>query len=334
MPAHVGRRHQAEAISRGVRKVVNDRALRMMLPEPRGTFETVGEKVCQELVQLRLAHSDRVGYELTEVGREAISLLASRKYVELRRLMTAAHLQTYDNLRTVLQTHFEVGFIWRPIVESMRLGQEGYIEGLLEPTFGKDAVTEATALNGDITESPKRIENTLHARVLERVIPSPRIGVPLFRAMCDRLVSLRLLNIQRAKYRDYEFMKSYSPCVSGSPTRPWHMPTEIQLSSGSYVIYLCEPNMSDTSQRDVLLKELDQVLATLTLEGGYYDIPEVRDLVCERLKIPEASFDDGINRLLDMSPPVLSVGLRYERISGRRKPLVRNGQIHNLMRRV
>ena len=335
IPARMGRRHQVGAISRGVFKLVNDRAIRLMLPEPKGTFETIGEKVCQELAHLRLARSCRTGYELTEAGTDALSLLESQKYVELRKLMIATHLQTYDNLRAVLQSHLEVGPIWRPIVESLRLEQKGYIESLLEPTFGLNAVAEAaTALNGHRRGSPKRVESILHSKVIGRVIPDQKIAVPIFRSMCDRLVSLRLLNIQRTDYRGCEFMKSYSPCVSGSPPRTWYLPLDIQLKNGSYQIYLCEPNMLDRIHQKILLKELDQAFSTLSPEGGYYDIPEVRDWVCERLMIPEASFDEGINHLLDMSPPVLSVGLHYDRITGRRKPLIRNRQIHNLVRRV
>jgi len=70
--------------------------------------------------------------------------------------------------------------------------------------------------------------------------------------------------------------------------------------------------------------------------GGYYDLPDVRDYVCEHLRIPEAAFDEGVNSLLDQTPPPLSPGLSYEGISARRKPLVRTkatGQIHNLIRK-
>jgi hypothetical protein len=80
---------------------------------------------------------------------------------------------------------------------------------------------------------------------------------------------------------------------------------------------------------------MDEAYAGLTAAAGYYDLPEVRDFVCERLLIPEAAFDEGLNALLDQQPPQLTVGLQYERISGRRKPLVRSRettQIYNLIR--
>ena len=53
--------------------------------------------------------------------------------------------------------------------------------------------------------------------------------------------------------------------------------------------------------------------------------------------IPEAAFDEGVNELLDVQPSPVTVGLTYEGISGRRKPLVRarqSIQIFNLIRRV
>jgi hypothetical protein len=38
------REEQITSISRNVLKFVGDKSLRLMLPEPKGTFETVGEK--------------------------------------------------------------------------------------------------------------------------------------------------------------------------------------------------------------------------------------------------------------------------------------------------
>ncbi len=335
MPANLGRRHQLDAISRGVRKFVYDRALRLMLPEPRGTFETTGEKVCQELVQLRLACSHKGGYRLSESGDRALQLLDSRQYVELRKLMVAAHLRTYDNLRTVLDRHLDAGDVWRPLVESARLGDLGYIAELLAPMLGQEAATEASAaLNGEVARTSRSIETALHAIILRRLMPNQKIGVPLFRAMCDRLLSLRLLNIQRAFRDGCEFLRSYSPCVGACPARDWYVALEYEGDGGTCRIYLSEPDMADRDHQEALLAELDVAFEMLTPVGGYYDIPAVRDVVCEHLRIPEAAFDEGINRLLDVSPSVISVGLHYERISGRRRPLVRNRQIHNLVRRV
>lgn len=340
MRADSGRHHQTDAISRSVLNFVRDKALLLMLREPKGTFETAGEKVCQELVRLQFANSLRAGYELTKTGKEVLSLLEAREYVDLRKRMIAAHLRTYDNLRAVVQIHL-LKPVWRPIVETARLGQKDYIQGLLEPTFDQEgAAREATKeLNDNLEESPKKLEDVLRNKILKKVMPDQKISESLFRAICDRLVSLRLLNIRRESFPEgYEFAKSYSPCCSRSPSRPWYIPLEIQLEHGDkYRIYLCEPNMADTLHQKILLEALDEAFSALSPEDGYYDIPEVRDWVCEHIMIPEAAFDDGINHLLDKRPPILSVGLRYEGISSQRKPLVRSRQdthIHNLLRRL
>ena len=104
------RSQQVEAISTNVRKFVSDRALRLMLPEPRGTFQTVGEKICQELVHFGLARSGRGSpYELNFLGRMALDLLAEQRYVELREEMVGLHLKTYDNLRAIVQAHMDAG---------------------------------------------------------------------------------------------------------------------------------------------------------------------------------------------------------------------------------
>ena len=73
------REEQNATISRSVLKYARERALRLMLPEPKGTYDTVGEKVCQELAHFEFAESKRGrGYELTSKGMETLGLLNER----------------------------------------------------------------------------------------------------------------------------------------------------------------------------------------------------------------------------------------------------------------
>ena len=225
------RSQQVEAISINVRKFVSDRALRLMLPEPRGTFQTVGEKICQELVHFGFARSERGSpYELTIFGRMALGLLADRRYVELREAMVGVHLKTYDNLRAIMQAHIDAGSIWQPVVTSAHLDQPDYLPGLLEPTFGQDApATLAETLDQSALPPPKRIEDALRAKVLKQAMPTQKMRVALFRGICDRLVSLRLLNKPRIVRKQCEFEKTYSPCVAENPPRPWYTPLHVPL---------------------------------------------------------------------------------------------------------
>ncbi len=338
LPATARREEQTSAISRSVLKYVSDKALRLLLPEPKGTFETVGEKICHELVHFQFARSARGAYELTETGRKVLGLLNERKHAELRRVMTSVHLQTYDNLRAVVQRHLEIGCIWRPIVEVSQLASEGYIQKLLEPTFNGDASAVAAAVLEDLqSKSPKQVEDALRERVLRQTLPDVAVSEPLFRGLSDRLISLRLLNMMKANVQGCEFAKSYSPCVAASPLHSWYAQLNVPLSSGeTYTIYLCEPDMADEATQHIFLEALDEAFSVLSPQAGYYDLPEVRDFVCERLRIPEAAFDEGVNQLLDLRPSPLTVGLHYEGISARRKPLVRRRdttQIYNLVRR-
>lgn len=324
--------------SRNVRKYVSDKALRLMLPEPRGTFETAGEKICQELVHLQFARSVKGAYELTDEGRDVLVLLNSRQNKELRRVMAKTHLQTYDNLRLVVKKHLELEAVWRPVVNADRPDNRDYITRLLTPTFGEEADEEAgrvlSTLNGS---SPKKLEDALCSLVLRKATPEMRIGVPVFRAMCDRLVSLRLLNQMRSERGGCEFLKTYTPCVAGTPPNDWYVLLDVHLSSGEpFPIYFCEPDMTIPETRERFLNAVYEVFSVLTPIAGYYDLPEVRDNVSERLKIPEAAFDEGLNSLLDFDPHSLTVGLQYEGATGRRKPLVRDRdstQIYNLIRK-
>lgn len=334
------REEQEGTVSRSVHKYVSDRSLRLMLPEPRGTFEAVGEKVCRELVHFGFANSARGAYEITGWGKEVLGLVNERKHGELRRVMARVHLETYDNLRAVVLKHLEVGYIWRPTVETRKLGQKGYLKKLLEPSFGREANSLAEVIRESHQgDGVKKIEDALQSRVIAQTLPGVRITVPLFRSIADRLASLRLLNIARdsTTVKGCDFLKSYSPCENNSPPNSWYIPLSVHPAAADpFTIYFCEPDMTDKGAQQKLLAGIDQTLGKLELQGGYYDLPEVRDRVCEELRIPEAAFDEGVNQLLDLQPAPLTMGLTYENISSRRKPLVRQrgaSQIYNLLRR-
>lgn len=338
LPPTAIREDQNNAISRSILKYVRDKALRLMLPEPRGTFETVGEKICQELVHFEFARSGRAAYELTDAGRTVLTLLETRKYVELRRIMAMVHLRTYDNLRIIVQKHLEVGAIWRPIVDADQMSSVGYVQSLLDPMFKESAGEEAAdVLAKPEVRNPKKLEDALQQRILLRTIPEVHFNVALFRALCDRLVSLRLLNTMRTTIGKSEFVKTYSPCVAESPKRSWYVTLKVPLHSGeSFTIYLCEPNMEDETTRNELQEAIYKSFPLLSPQAGYYSLPAVRDVVCEDLRIPETCFDEGMNRILDLHPSPLTVGLQYEGISARRRPLVRDRgaiQVYNLIRR-
>ena len=340
LPATARREVQEGTVSRSVHKYVSDRSLRLMLPEPRGTFEAVGEKVCRELVHFGFANSAKGAYEITGWGKEVLELVNERKHVELRRVMARVHLETYDNLRAVVLKHLEVGYIWRPIVETSKIGRKGYLKKLLEPSFSEKADSIAEYIRESYQgDGAKKIEEALQSRVIAQAFPGVRVTVPLFRSIADRLVSLRLLNIARdaTTIKGCDFLKSYSPCVDNAPPHSWYTPLPVNPSAvPPFTVYFCEPDMTETETRQKFLAAIDRSLGKLKPQGGYYDLPEVRDRVCEELRIPEAAFDEGVNQLLDLQPSPLTMGLTYDNISGRRKPLVRqrgSSQIHNLLRR-
>ena len=339
LTADVGRTIQVEEISRNVLKFATDKALRLMLSHPSTSFAGTGPKICQELVHFQFARSVRGGYEITEKGRSVLQLLTSQDYTALRRLMARVHLQTYDNLRCIIQNHIDSGAVWRPIVEAARMSEKGYLKKLLAPTFGAGAGSVAPVV---MTErkglSAGKVQDALHDRIIKWRMPHQRIRVANFRAICDRLSSLRLLNQRRVNSEGCEFDVSYSPCTADAPRRAWYVPLNVPLEDGnSFRIFFCEPDMKDQCQQDVLLATIDKAFCNLNPVGGYYDIPELRDWVCQHLMIPDSAFDDGINHLLDRQPSVLSVGLQYERITARRRPLVRprkDIELHNLIRRL
>ena len=253
--------------------------------------------------------------------------------------MVALHLTTYDNLRQVVSKHLDAFCVWSPVVDAKRYNNKNYIERLLKPTFGaeSDLVASRIVLDHE-AKTAKKMEDVVRDTVLEHVFSDMRLSLALFRSMSDRLVSLRLLNIMKAIVDDCEFAKSYSPCRSVEPKELWFRKLSVSLTDGKpFDIYLSEPDMKNSAMLERLLVAIDESFLKLSPQAGYFELPQVRDHVCEQLLIPEAAFDEGVNSLLDLQPAPVTVGLTYEGISGRRKPLVRNRQtiqIFNLIRRV
>ena len=92
-----------------------------------------------------------VRYDLTESGRHILDLMAEQNAVEL----AAPHgSDPLANLRqpphSVVQNHITAGPVWRPIeVKAEHIGQAGYLETLLAPTFGSDAASVAATIRAE-----------------------------------------------------------------------------------------------------------------------------------------------------------------------------------------
>ena len=342
MPSTSRRTEQIKTVASNVLKFVSDRNQTLMVAAPGTSYQGTAKKICTELEQFHFVKSKGRAaggrYDLTESGRHVLDLMAEQNAIDLRRLMARVHLQTYDNLRNVVETHIGAGPVWRPIeVKAEYAIQVGYLETLLAPTFGSDAASVAATILAEHGEqSPSKIRDAVHEKIIKRFLPDQRMGVANFRGMCARLATLRLLNLRRATFKGCEFYKTYSPCVAKTAPYDWYTPLEFTLSNGEiYRILFCEPDMAKIGNQNILLDSIDEVMLALPPVAGYHDIPDLRDTVCEEMLIPEAAFDEGLNSLLDRTPSPLSVGFYYDGITANRKPLVRRqtNQLHNLIRR-
>ena len=130
-----------------------------MLPEPKGTFNTIGEKICRELVHFKLATSIKNAFEITEKGKYILELLSNKNYIELRRVMVKLHLETYENLRLILESHWKRDYIYFPIVDSRDIIDKEYVISLLKPNFDVNVNKIVNNLWEKIeNEKPKNIE--------------------------------------------------------------------------------------------------------------------------------------------------------------------------------
>ena len=280
MPPTSKRTEQIKAIASNVLKFVSDRNQRLMVAAPGTTYQGTAKKICTELEQFRFVKSQGKSaggrYDLTESGRHILNLMAKQNAVDLRRLMARTHLETYDNLRVVVRNHIADGPVWRPIeVKTEHIGKAGYLETLLAPTFGSDAASVAASIHAEHGEqSPSKIRDALHAKVIRQFLPDLRMGVANFRGMCTRLTTLRLLNLRRATVKGCEFYKTYSPCVAGTGPHDWYLPLEVPLSNGKpFRILFCEPDMAEQDNQNILLGAIEKAMLELPPVAGYHDIP-------------------------------------------------------------
>ena len=117
LPSTVDKTTQTDTISKSIYSHVCHRSLRLMLPEPKGTFQSAGGKVCQELRHFGFVSGKKgLPYRLTESGLATLALLEENRYSDLRKTMAEAHLKTYSNLRTVFLHHLDGRAVWRPVV--------------------------------------------------------------------------------------------------------------------------------------------------------------------------------------------------------------------------
>ena len=220
---------QFELISQSIYRHVCSRSLRLMLPEPRGTYKVAGEKVCRELAHFGFVHAQKGRpYSLTRTGLGALDLLETKNYTDLRRLMAQVHLRTYNNLRAVFLFHLDGKPVWRPVVEEARLNEKDYLARLLAPSLGgQSASCIASVVEFDNERRATSIESVLTGKILERLFGDFQMRTALFRTICDRLASLRLLNVRRDTNNGCEFNKTYSPCKSNADESPWYSPLEV-----------------------------------------------------------------------------------------------------------
>jgi len=316
----------AEMISAAVLKLVMDRALRMMLPAPRGTFSSAGEKVLNELKHFGLTETEGKHVGLTEAGKAAHQLLQSKQFVQLRRVFIRLHLETYSNFREVLLYLAGGESLLRPIKDSIDPTDLAVAWKVFLPWDSEGPARSSIDL------TPQKVEDAITARLLERAFSGTKVTVPIFRSMCDRMTSLRLVNQSRVTKGGMEAFAIYSTCRK-TKTR-WQHELSFVVSGSPRTLFLSEYSIELKGAREALLAALKAAFDELEPEGGFYDLPDVRDKVCMSMLIPEAAFDEALLQLLESGNAPFSFGLRYERISGRRRPLVRQpgNQILNLIR--
>jgi hypothetical protein len=167
-----------------------------------------------------------------------------------------------------------------------------------------------------------RIKNVVQGLVIERATEGIVSKVAIYRTLRDRLSSAGAVN-SRIRVIQSSMMATeriYS-CLHFGVPREADSAAWIQLKVPRSVqpIFVHEPEPDQIAER--LFKELLLAASTLVERAGYYRIYELRDRICEALRISQGVFDAAFLDVYKSRPEELSLGVDYETITAKRLPI-------------
>ena len=320
------------------------------LPPLRGQMTSLGEKTLLDLRQMRLVEADDSYLRLTPSGSKIAKLLAAGEGRLARRLLLSALIDTYDNVRRFLT------FLTPPAGQSISLpvprtpsGAEEIMDddeenGETDDGLELEAVCKAwrdwcqshdrpdlvphsfEERAGELFEQSRdksvanRIKNVVEQLVVDQATAGVVSRISIYRTLRDRLSTAGAVNswLRSVPGAPLAVETVYSCLHIGTPAAPAEW-VRLDVTSLPQDVYVHEPDSKDLA--DKLLPALRDSAALLTPRAGYFRIYELRDRVCDSLKISQGVFNAAFVHLYRSRPGVLSLGVDYETITAKRLPI-------------
>jgi len=324
----------------------------LSLPPLRTEMLTLGEKVLVELRQMRLVEVEEGKVRLLPAGAEVVAKLTAGSGRDARRLILGRMIDTFDNVYGLMKKISPSG--GRDIVLPVPRGSNVPPDAMDDPDLDLrdelnldlsqvcQAWAEWCAANGRSDLLPddfvsraeslfelsndkivgNRIKNVVQQLVLERATDGVVSKMAIYRTLRDRLSSAGAINgrIRVIESSTIAFECIYS-CLHIGPLADKNASAWVRLDvpRSAQPIFVHEPEPEQIAER--LYKELRLEARTLVPRAGYYRIYELRDRICEALRISQGVFDSAFLHLYRTKQKEISLGVDYETITAKRLPL-------------
>lgn len=323
----------------------------LSLPPLRTEMLTLGEKALAELKQMRLIEIAGNQVKLLPAGSNVVSKLKQGKGREARRLILGRMIDTFDNVYGLLRklSPPSGNDIVLPAPRGASASPDAMDDSELDLRDDADLdleqictawrdwcivndrsdllpnqfVERATALFEKSTDRhiANRIKNVVQQLVLEEATDGIVSKMAIYRTLRDRLASAGALNwrIKVIEPPTIALESLYSCLHVGPRSRDaigW-IPLDVPRSAEPMFVH--EPEPEEIVGR--MLEELRKAAAVLRPRAGYYRIYELRDRICEALRISQGVFDSAFLHLYRSKQGEISLGVDYETITAKRLPL-------------
>lgn len=166
-----------------------------------------------------------------------------------------------------------------------------------------------------------RIKNVVQQLVLEQATDGIVSKMVIYRTLRDRLSSAGAINSRTQVIGSAIAIECIYSCLHIGPPADADPTTWIQLEvpRSAQPIFVHEPEPEQIAER--LFNELRKATSALVPRAGYYRIYELRDRICETLRISQGVFDSAFLYLYKSKQGEISLGVDYETITARRLPI-------------
>lgn len=323
----------------------------LSLPPLRTGMPTLGTKALGELKQMKLIHVEDGKVRLLATGAAIVEKLTTGEGRQARRMVLGRMLDTFDNLygfvkklspplgreiilpvprgnnvaaETVDDSDVDLrGATDLDLVQVCKAWSDWCGEHNRPDLVPSDFVIRAQTLfdNSRDKETGNRIKNVVQKLVLEQATDGIVEKIPIYRTLRDRLSTAGAVN-SRIRMVDAGSMALeviYSCLCFGPPEADSEEWIRLDVHRAAQPIFIHEPEPEQVATR--LYAELQTAAGGLTPRAGYYRIYEIRDRVCEALRIPQGVFDAAFLYIYKEKQGTISLGIDYETITAKRLPI-------------